>query len=127
MAREGTVAAQVLALFAVKEGEEKRRLTLNEVYKLLPVVAESTIKTAIKRLRGQDGNEKELQAVGYLSQSGGGGLPQPILMLGSEPDVPRDGQHVQMNDEAIRRNKDLRRKQEELRLKRELDAIDNYA
>lgn len=127
MARDGTARARILALFETKEGEPKKRFTLTELYEHLPDVGESTIKGALQRLRGNDGCTKELRAVGYMGQSGNGGLPQPILELGNAPDVPREEQYVQTNDQLIRRTKDLRRKQEEMRLKRELDAIDNYA
>jgi hypothetical protein len=126
MARDGTVGAQILALFEAKDGEPAKRFTLNELFRALPGSPESSIKSAVKRLRGGDGSEKKLRAVGYMSQATGAGLPEPILELGSEPDVPREEKYVVPNDELIRRRKELRRKQEELSLKRSLEAIDNY-
>lgn len=127
MARSSPVGDQILELFQTEEGAPLKRFTLKQLQDVLDHVDPQSVKSAFERLRGQDGGIRRLRAVGYMTQVGHGGKPMPIVSLGTAPDVPRTDEYIEdMSAEATKRAKETRRRAEELRLKRELDAIDNY-
>jgi hypothetical protein len=127
MARSSPVGDQILELYEVEEGAPAKRFTLRQLQDILNHLDPFSVKNALDRLRGQDGGIRRLRAVGYMSQLGHGGKPMPYLALGTAPDVPRTEEYIEdQAAEAQKRAKATRRRAEELRLKRELDAIDNY-
>lgn len=127
MARSSPVGEQILALFQTTEDKPAKRFTLRQLQDILDYLDPQSVKSALERLRGQDGGTRQLRAVGYATQVGHGGKPMPILVLGTEPDVPKTEEFVEDSSaELIRRHKRLREQAESLRLKRELDALDNY-
>ncbi len=120
MGRTATIGAQILDLFEVEDGQAKKRLSLTQLYTLLAELPVTSIRSSLQRLRGGDGNAKQIRVVSYLTQAGHGGNYLPIFELGSEPDVPREEQYVENNDEMIRRAKRIRVLQEERAMKKEL-------
>lgn len=126
MGRELTIGARVLDLFAVLPGEAPKELSLGKIQALLAGEEETSVKTAIQRLRGKGSAAKKLRAVRYISQAGHGGTAQPVLALGDGEDAPRAEGYVETDDERLARVRKLRSQQEDMRVKRELAAIDNY-
>jgi hypothetical protein len=128
MARVSPVGDQILELFQAAEGAPKKRFTLKQLQDILDFLDPQAVKSALERLRGMDGAVKRLRAVGYQLQVGHGGKPMPILELGAEADVPRTEAYIEdPAAELARRASRLRALQEERRLQKELDAIDNYS
>jgi hypothetical protein len=127
MGREATVGNQILELFEVAVGPEKRRFSLQQIYAILDHLDPQSVKSALDRLRGQDGGTRRLQVVGYLTQQGHGGLPMPVFTLGTDPDVPRTDEYVEDTSAVARRRlNELRRRHSERQVLKDLDAIDNY-
>jgi hypothetical protein len=115
-------------LFQAAEGAPKKRFTLKQLQDILDFLDPQAVKSALERLRGMDGAVKRLRAVGYQLQVGHGGKPMPILELGAEADVPRTEAYIEdPAAELARRASRMRALQEERRLQKELDAIDNYS
>lgn len=115
----------ILDLFKVEEGQPPVRLTSLQIQKKLNATA-AEVDRPIDILRGNIGNNKQIRAVLYSDIAGRTGLPVPIFELGSEPDVPRTRANTIEDKEAIKAAKRNRNRAEELKLQRELDAIDNY-
>lgn len=127
MARNATVSGQILELFAVEEDEPLKRFTLRQLQDILDHLDPQRVKSAMERLRGQHSTVKRLRAVGYINQAGHGGKSIPVFSLGNDPDVPRTEAHTEnIVADATRRARELRRRHEERRVLKELDAIDNY-
>jgi hypothetical protein len=127
MTRASPIGDQVLELFVAEEGQPNKRFTMRQIQEILDHIDPIGIKSAMERLRGQDGGIRRLRAVGYLMQSGNGGRAMPILELGTGPDVPRTDAYIEdPSAEVNRRARDIRRMQEDRRLQKELAAIDNY-
>ncbi len=128
MTRASPIGDQVLELFEAEEGQPKKRFTMRQIQDILDHIDPIGIKSAMERLRGQDGGIRRLRAVGYLMQSGNGGRAMPILELGTEDDVPRTDAYIEDPAADIARKASrMRALQEERRLQKELDAIDNYS
>jgi hypothetical protein len=128
MGRYSTIGNKILECFQVGEGQtEKKRLSLSQIRTQLSDISETSIKSAMDRLRGGDGALKRLRVVGYLTQVGHGGRSLPVFELGSDPDVPRTEEYVEdQSEEIARRRRDIRRALEDRDLQRQLAAIDNY-
>jgi hypothetical protein len=127
MARVSPIGDQILELFEAEAGKPKKRFTLKQLQDILDHLDPMAVKHALDRLRGQDGAEKRLRAVGYVTQVGHGGKAMPILELGGEADVPRTEEYVEDGAaEIARKASRLRALQEDRRLQKELAAIDNY-
>ena len=116
---------KILDLFKVEEGQPPIRLTYLQIQKKLDATPEE-LDRPMDILRGSIGNNKQIRAVLYADIQGRTGLPVPIFELGSEPDAPRIRANTIEDKEAIKAAKRNRNRAEELKLQRELDAIDNY-
>jgi hypothetical protein len=127
MARSSPVGEQILALYKQEEGKPAKRFTLRQLQDILDHLDPQSVKSALERLRGMDGGTRQLRAVGYATQVGHGGKPQPILVLGTEPDVPKTEEFVEDTSLAdIRRLNEKRARHQQRMVQKELDAIDNY-
>jgi hypothetical protein len=122
MGRELTVGSKILELF-----KTHKELRASQICKLMPGHDEAKLKSAIRRLRGESGSkQKHLRAARYIQQSGHGGSPEPVLVLGTGADAPKEEAYVMNNDEAIKRSSALRAKRHEHQLARELAELDSY-
>lgn len=127
MARSSPVGEQILELFVQVEDKPPKRFTLRQLQDILDHLDPQSVKSAYERLRGQDGGTRRLRAVGYQTQSGHGGKPMPIVVLGTEPDVPRTEEYVEDTSmDATRRLNELRRRHEERKTLKQLADLDNY-
>lgn len=105
---------------------KKGGLIPEQIVAAFPEVRETSVRHAIRKLRGDKGSEKRIRAKHYQRQVGGGGKPNPVLVPGSAPDAPHELQFMVKDDEALARARLTRSRAEDLKLQRELAAIDNY-
>jgi hypothetical protein len=123
MDREMPVSGRILELFTGKRPE----LTVTQICHLLPDDDVASLKSAVRRLRGEGGKERCIRAKRYIHQAGHGGTAMPVFVLGSEPDAPKEMEFIVPNDEAVKRAAEVRRKREALSLQRQLAAMDSYS
>lgn len=127
MGRDAPVGNQILELFTAKEGQAPKRFTLNQLYDCLPHLPDTSVKSAMKRLRGEDGGKRMLRVVGYKTQVGHGGRTIPIFELGVEPDVPRTDEYVEdMSVENSRRARNIRHALEDRKRLKSLALLDDF-
>lgn len=124
MEQQLTVSARIMELFTGKRPE----LTMTQICHLLPDDDPASLKSAVRRLRGEGGKERCIRAKRYIQQAGHGGTAMPVFVLGTEPDaVKEQGSYVEAGrDESLVRARALRAKQEDMRLVREMAAMDDY-
>ena len=119
-APEEKLTVRIMALF-----ETRRDLTIPAILAILPDEDPDTIKNAVNTLRGKSG-VKRLRVKSYIKIAGRAGLEVPVLEVGSAPDVEKCVDNIEVNDDAIKRARWVREQREELRLKRELAALDAW-
>lgn len=119
-APEEKLTVRIMALF-----ETRRDLTIPAILAILPDEDPDTIKNAVNTLRGKSG-VKRLRVKSYIKIAGRAGLEVPVLEVGSAPDVEKSVDNIEVNDDAIKRARWVREQREELRLKRELAALDAW-
>jgi hypothetical protein len=122
MGRKLTIGTKILKLF-----ETRKELKVFEICDMLPDYDETQIKSAVNRLRGDNGKRpKYLKAVRYLQQAGHGGAAMPILTLGCGADAPKEQGYISSNDELIKRAAVLRAKRQEHQFAKELASLNSY-
>jgi hypothetical protein len=117
---EEKLTTRIMALF-----ETRRDLTIPAILAILPDEDPDTIKNAVNTLRGKSG-VKRLRVKSYIKIAGRAGLEVPVLEVGSHPDVEKSIDNIEINDDAIKRARWVREQREELKLKRELAALESW-
>jgi hypothetical protein len=119
-APEEKLTVRIMALF-----ETRRDLTIPAILAILPDEDPDAIKNAVNTLRGKSG-VKRLRVKSYIKIAGRAGLEVPVLEVGSAPDVEKSVDNIEVNDDAIKRARWVREQREELKLKRELAALESW-
>jgi hypothetical protein len=119
-APEEKLTVRIMALFVTR-----RDLTIPAILAILPDEDPDMIKNAVNTLRGKSG-VKRLRVKSYIKIAGRAGLEVPVLEVGSAPDVEKSVDNIEVNDDAIKRARWVREQREELKLKRELAALESW-
>jgi hypothetical protein len=116
---EDTISSKIMALF-------KERASLNsvEIVDLLPDENPVNVKSALNRLRGNNGGAKQLRVKGYVKIVGRSGHEVPVLEVGNRPDIVKSADSIVVDDDSLKRAARVRSLQEEMRYKREMAALD---
>jgi hypothetical protein len=111
---------KVMALF-----KTRREINLAEILTMLADENPSSVKSAVATLRGRTG-KRVLRAKGYVNIVGRSGLEVPVLEVGTLPDVIKTIDTIEVDDEMLRRARELRAKREDIKHRREMAALDDY-